>query len=213
MPLLTLLVPALFEDRFDEKLRDGWSWVRPIESASAIVDGVLRVRPSSGTLWEADNTGSNLLLRPAPADVPSYEVEVTVLPATGPAKSPGLYEQAGLLWYGDDDNYVKLCAEFYEDRWWVVLASERGGKAEYAQAKLGAEGDVLKPVRLRLTVGADGRATGAFKALDGAKWDAAGSFEVPKSTTPRVGLLAQTGPDAPDRRVGFDDFLVRKTAE
>ena len=201
---------TLFEDRFDDnKLQDGWAWVRPIESASAIADGVLRVRPSSGTLWETDNTGSNLLLRPAPGDVPAYEVEVTVLPATGPAKSPGLYEQAGPLWYGDDDNYVKLCAEYYEDRWWVVLASERGGKAEYAQAKLEADGDVLEPVRLRLTIAPDGRAAGAFRALRAAEWTPAGSFERPDFANPRVGLLAQTGPDAPDRRVGFDDFLVR----
>ena len=64
-----------------------------------MTDGVLRVRPSSGTLWETDNTGANILVRPAPADPSSYEVEVIVIPATG-AKEPGLYEQAGLVWYG-----------------------------------------------------------------------------------------------------------------
>jgi regulation of enolase protein 1 (concanavalin A-like superfamily) len=170
---------------------------------------VLRVRPAPGTLWEADNTGTNVLLRPAPDGPPSYEIGVTVTPAATGDQDPGLYEQAGLVWYGDDDNYVKLLKEYYDGRWWVVLASERNGKAEYAQAKLDGES-----VRLRMTIH-DGRASGAFKDPAGAEdvWQDAGSFELPAHGKPRVGVLAQTGPDAPDRHVGFDDFEIRRRAE
>ena len=191
-----------FDEPFRDVLKGGWEWVRGDDKAWRIADGQLWVRPATGTLWETDNTGRNLLVRDAPDD-DSYAVELTVTGATG-ARDPGLYEQAGLVWYGDDDNYVKLLREFYDGRWWVVLASERAGKAEYKQSKLDTDA-----VRFRLTIG-KGRATGAFKDPGAAAdWQDAGSFDLPKAAKPRVGLLAQTGPDAPDRQVGFDDFAVR----
>ena len=195
-----------FDEPFDgEALKDGWAWVRGDEKAWHLKDGRLWVRPASGTLWEADNSGSNLLVRPGPAELP-FAAEVTVTGTLG-AKDPGLYEQAGLVWYGDDDNYVKLCKEFYDGRWWVVFAAERAGKAEYKQTKL--EGDA---VRFRLVVGG-GRVTGAFKAPESKEWQDAGAFELPKAREPRVGVLCQTGPDAPDRHVGFDDFAARRHVE
>lgn len=199
---------AVFEEPFADALKDGWAWVRGDEKAWTLADGQLRIRPATGTLWEADNTGRNLLVRPAPAEQ-SVVVEATVTGATDVEK-PGLYEQAGLLWYGDDDNYVKLVKEFYEGRWWVVLASERAGKAEYAQTALDTD-----EVRFRLTV-TKGRATGAFKdpaAAADSEWRDAGVFELPEKGEPRVGLLAHTGPDAPERHVGFDDFSVSASAE
>lgn len=199
--LVVAISSAAFDEPFDGAMKEGWSWVRADAKAWRIEDGQLRIRPASGTLWETDNSGSNLLVRPAPAaDVP-YTVELTVTGATG-AKEPGLYEQAGLVWYGDDDNYVKLVREFYDGRWWVVFASEREGKAEFKQTKLDAD-----PVRFRLTVAA-GRATGAFKDPQANDWQDEGTFELPSKGEPRVGMLAQTGPDAPERHVGFDNFTV-----
>jgi regulation of enolase protein 1 (concanavalin A-like superfamily) len=191
-----------FAEPFSAALKDGWSWVRGDEQAWRIKGGQLWIRPASGTLWEGDNTGGNLLVRPAPPPGGGpYAVELTVTGSTG-AKEPGLYEQAGLVWYGDDDNYVKLVREFYDGRWWVVLAAERGGKPEYKQTAL----DAADGVRLRLAVGG-GRVTGSFTAAGATH--AAGEFDLPAHAEPRVGLLAQTGPEAPDRRVGFDDFEVK----
>ena len=79
---LALLVAAsdapLFEDRFDGKLADGWSWVREDKGDWAVKDGALRIRATPGNLWEAENTARNLLLRPVPQRHKSFAAEVTV---------------------------------------------------------------------------------------------------------------------------------------
>ena len=196
-------VSVLFADAFNAKLSDGWSWVREETEAWRVGDGTLQIRMTPGNLWEKENTARNLLLRPPPRDVKSFAAEVTV------SHTPIAFgEQAGLLWYRDDDNYIKLVKEFYDGRTWAVFAAERNGKADYREADCRAE-----RVTLRLTVAGD-KVAAAFVPAGGTEWKSMGSFDFPaggsKLPTARIGLTAHHGPAAAERWADFRDFHVAR---
>jgi len=193
---------ALFREDFKGKLADGWAWVREDKTSWKLGDGFLQVRPLAGNLWEGENGAKNLLLRDPPAGAKSFVAEVTL------SHTPLAFgEQSGLLWYADDDNYVKLTKEFYDDKTWVVLAAERGGKAEYAEAECRAEW-----VTLRLTVTADG-VKGAFMAVGGTDWKPVGDgvMKFPRPEKPRIGLTAHHGPEGVQRWATFTHFRIAPT--
>ena len=188
---------VLFEERFDGKLAEGWSWVREDKADWRVRGGSLQIRPTPGNLWEAENTARNILLRPPPDGAGAFVAEVTVSNAP-----PTFGEQAGLLWYRDDDNYVKLVKEFYDGKTWVVLAAEQAGKAEYREAPCAAE-----TVTLTLTVGPD-KVEGAFRPAGAGDWTKVGplAFKAGKGT--RIGLNAHHAPAGADRWATFTNFRV-----
>ena len=120
-------------------------------------------------------------------------------------------EQAGLLWYRDDDNYIKLVKEFYDDNTWVVFAAERNGKAEYREAGCRAQW-----VTFRLTVAGD-KVSAAFLPVGGTEWKEMGAFDFPaggdgdKPPAARIGLTAHHGPADADRWAHFRDFRISRT--
>ena len=188
---------ALFQDTFKGGLAPGWSWAREDKAAWRLADGALQIRRLPGNLWEKDNTAKNLLLRPPPKDVDTFTTEVTVshVPTT-------FGDQAGLLWYRDDDNYVKLVKEWYDGRTWAVLAVERDGKAEYKEADCRAEW-----VAFRLTVNGD-QVSAAFRPVGGTDWK---SFETRFSfpaKDARIGLTAHHGPADQELWASFTDFRI-----
>ena len=202
--LLFFQAAAAFSDSFDDKIGEGWSWVREVRDTWRIERGSLRIRPQKGTLWGNENGAPNLLLRPLPMSDGPLAVEVTIADASEQGTTPTLYEQAGLLWYACDDNYVKLVREWYDGRWHVVLGREAEGKAEYTENDCSD-----KPLRLRLVID-NGVVRGSFRATD---WEAAGEFNLPEAKEPRVGLTAVTGADPIAGRVAvFDDFSIAPTA-
>ena len=190
---------VLFEEAFKEKLSAAWSWVREDRDDWKIADGSLQVRATPGNLWEGQNTARNLLLREAPKDVKAFAAEVTV------AHTPTDFgEQAGLLWYRDDDNYVKLVKEWYDGKTWVVVAVERNGKAEYREADCRAEW-----VTFRLTVTGD-QVTAAFRPVGGTEWKSVGTFTFDPKGAARIGLTAHHAPAGSQRRAYFRDFRIRR---
>merc|ERR1711920_508444 len=82
------------------------------------------------------------------------EVTVEVPPTPG-----NFGEQAGLFWYFDDDNYVKLVMEWMQDgNASIVLAreSQADGGPEVAASITLDEEEVQQPLRLRFEVSPDG---------------------------------------------------------
>ena len=212
LPLATLLVaraapddpPApLFEDPFKDRLAEGWAWTREDKTGWRVAGGTLQVRLAPGNLWEKDNTARNLLLRQAPKDARSFTAEVSVSHAQA-----AFGEQAGLLWYRDDDNYIKLVKEFYDGNTWAVFAVERNGKADYREADCRAQW-----VTFRLTVAGD-KVSAAFRAVGGTDWKDMGDYDFPargdKPDAPpaHIGLTAHHGPTDPERWAHFRDFRV-----
>jgi regulation of enolase protein 1 (concanavalin A-like superfamily) len=186
----------LFEEPFKDHLSQGWSWVREAKADWKLADGSLQVRLTPGNLWENENTARNLLLREAPEDAKAFTAEVTL------SLAPAAFgEQAGLLWYRDDDNYIKLTKEFYNDRVWVVFAVERDGKPDYREAECRGQ-----TVNLRLTVAGD-KVTASFLPVGGTAAKSLGTFEFPSRGT-RVGLTAHHGVADADRRAVFRGFRI-----
>src|SRR5262249_25655678 len=77
-----------------------WTVVREDQSYS-VADGSLLLPTGVGDLYGARNDATNLVLEPAPAGTWQATTRVT-LPVTAN------YQQAGILIYGDDDNYAKV---------------------------------------------------------------------------------------------------------
>ena len=67
----------------------------------SVSGGALRLPTASGDLYGTRNDATNLVLQPAPSGAWQATTKVTV-PVTAD------YQQAGLLIYGDDDNYAKV---------------------------------------------------------------------------------------------------------
>jgi hypothetical protein len=93
---------TLFAEPFAEKLADGWTWLREDPKGWRLDKGTLIVRTATGGLFMKDNGGSNILLR-TPPKVKDGKLAVEVLVDIQPTNG---YENAGLIWYYDDDHYV-----------------------------------------------------------------------------------------------------------
>jgi regulation of enolase protein 1 (concanavalin A-like superfamily) len=194
---------VLFHEPFKENLSPGWSWLREDKPDWKLADGALHIRLTPGNLWADENTAHNLLLRDPPRDARSFTAEVTL------SLAPAAFgEQAGLLWYRDDDNYLKLTKEFYNDRTWVVFAVERDGKPDYREAECRGQW-----VNLRLTVAGD-KVAASFLPIGGTAAKSMGTFDFPatdpkdKSGSARVGLTAHHGAPESDRWAVFRDFRI-----
>src|SRR2546430_1183365 len=57
---------ALFRDRFEGKLADGWYWLREHKEAWRVSKTGLEVLIEPGNMWGPANDARNVLLRPAP---------------------------------------------------------------------------------------------------------------------------------------------------
>ena len=94
----------LVEETFDSGL-DGWTWVRePAAGTYSVADGELRWQVQDADLYVDNNTASVLTTEAPDGDyVVQAKVSVDV-----PEGCCFNYAQAGLVVYGDDDNFVKL---------------------------------------------------------------------------------------------------------
>ena len=99
----------LFEETFDTKLQSEWKWIRPDVDGWRIQDNELQVRSQFGRIWGGNDARNVLLIRPAKTD----NIEARVNVAHAPKEK---WEQAGLLWYVDDDNFASSSANILMER-------------------------------------------------------------------------------------------------
>jgi len=192
---------VLVNEGFDGALPRSFQWVREDPSEWRIQDGQLQVRSQFGRIWGGNDARNVLLVESPKAGRIDAQVSVTHQPKE-------LYEQAGLLWYVDDDNFVKLISEQIQGKMHVVIAREvdkRGeviGKLEVPTAN----------VQLRLLVDGN-RVTGQWRINNDDAWNDAGTcpFEVPGNR--RFGLFTQNGPKDAVRWVAFDRFILSQAGK
>jgi len=84
-------------------LASAWSWVRQDATQWSLSQnpGKLRIVAQPGDLFGSQNNAKNVLLRSAPAGDWTATAKLAFAPVAD-------YQQAGLIAYRDDDNYVKL---------------------------------------------------------------------------------------------------------
>lgn len=202
MPLLANETEkVLFEEKFQEKLQSGWTWMYEEETNWRLVPGKLQIRATGGSPWQGKKNGKNYLLRKPPqVDAGALAVEVFV--ENRPTEP---FEHAGLWWYYDDDHYVTLNKEQFGGRQEVLFVVEKEGKGRppYGQIPFQGEG-----VWLRLRVSGM-KIEGQYRATLDEEWKSAGSRELPVRGEPQIGLHGGYAPKKEtDRWASFSHFRV-----
>lgn len=186
---------AALSDEFDAStLGARWSWVRqPAAGTYGLDAGTFRFDTQNADLFESSNSASVLL-----EDTPNgnYMVETRVklnVPAEGCCFN---YVQAGLVIYGDDDNFVKLAhvsiwntrqTEFAKE-----LAPVPDGYPRYGNTVVGPPGEwtYLRIVK-RTAAGAEQYR--AYTSRDGQLWERGGVWTHKLGKNAKIGLVSMGG--------------------
>ena len=188
----------LLKEDFEGKLHGDLEWVREEKAEWRIEEGQLHVRSQFGRIW-GGNDAKNLLLFRA---LPVQEMAARVTVAHEPHEK---WEQAGLLWYVDDDNFVKLISEQIDGKMYIVVAREIDGRG-----KVISKIEVPKAnLELRLTVESDG-VTGQWRLKDEDDWSNCDKCSFEAKGKPRFGLFTQNGAKDIVRWVRFDRLIIEK---
>ncbi|ONI92926.1 PKD domain-containing protein [Saccharothrix sp. ALI-22-I] len=195
-------------DDFTGPSLDGCRWnavVRRDPTGYGVADGSLRLDTSDGDIYgSSTDTPANIILQSAPGDDWTIETKVD-----GSALDEQ-YQQAGLIAYVDDANYVKFdylttnAPGSAVDRV-IELRSETGDTIDQPQPSAG--GLAQGVWHLRLTKSGN-TYTGSYSP-DGQTWT---SLEPVVNTalgnSAKIGLFALGGPQTASKPVRFDHFRV-----
>lgn len=186
----------LFEEKFQKKLSDGWTWVREDAKGWKLTEGALEIRALPGALKGKENSAKNLLLRKAPAagtpDEP-FAIEATVKSA--PAQAG---EQAGVIVYENDDTYVSFVREHKDGKLFVRMIREMAGEEiVWAERELEGEAHALRIIHMGNKIQAE--------VMTGKPpmWMPAYYGEPPFKGAVKAGLVAFGGPANAERWAKF----------
>lgn len=182
---------AVFEDCFDGKLADGWSWLREDAGAWRIKDGALEIRIQPGVAA----TVKNALVRKAPdRREGKFAIDVTVTNLHKPTQQ---YEQGGITWYHDGKPVFKLVHELIDGGLFIIP----GRKPMAADS-----------VQLRLIVTANSW-TAQFRPDSKSEFETAGTGTLPEPGDDQLSIQCYQGPPDAEHWMRFDDFRIWKLAE
>ena len=187
-----LLAPAsaaekvLFEDHFDGKVADGWTWLRENPGAWRIKDGALEIRVEPGRA----NDVKNALVREAPdRQNGKFAIEVTVSNTVLPTQQ---YEQAGITWYNNSQPVFKLVKELIDGGLYIIPAKKPMDS---------------QTVQLRLVVTADSWAA-QYRPEGKGDFLTAETGKLPAAQNDQVSIQCYNGPPDAEHWIRFDDFRI-----
>ncbi len=195
---------TLFEETFDGPMTAGWQWVHPAPADHLVEDGRLGLLLSPGGVFEDDRRGRNFLLRDLPRDLDRETGDILVSVDVSHAPE-GLYENAGLILYEDDDNYIVVTKESYpgyDPIRRVQIVVERDGHASISHHAPYDDAEVSMALR----IGA-GAVEGLYRSGD-EEWISLGKVSMLSGARPRIGIKASYGVDGVRRWAWFDNFRV-----
>ena len=191
------LKAPLFVDPFLSPPARPWTWIRE-SPENRKTDGGLCIRLEPGGLMGGAKDARNILIRPLPAEARSVAVNVETHHASQ-------FEQAGLILYGDDDNYVKLVREFVDGSTWIVLVVEVAARPNVAAKVPLPEGETTW-----LCMEIQGEKIKASGWGDSKAVVTVGEVDFPPEILRRVGIFTQSGQAGADRWARFRDFSIRR---
>ncbi len=181
----------LFEDTFDSKLGDGWTWLRENKDAWRIQEQGLEIRVEPGVA----PTVKNALLRKVPdRSKGPFAVEVTITFTTTPTQQ---YEQGGITWYHEEKPVFKLVHEHIDGKEWII------------PGKKPAPG---KTVQLRLVVDGN-RWTAQYREDLKDKFQTADSGKLPPPGKDWVSIQCYNGPPEAEHWIRFENFRIVELQE
>ena len=179
---------VLFEDRFEGKLDDGWSWLRENSSAWRLREGALEIRVEPGVA----PTVKNALVRRAPdRNGGKFAIDVTVTNATKPTQR---YEQAGITWYNDGKPVFKLVKELVDGKLMIIP---------------GRKPMTSKTVQLRLIVTSD-NFVAQFRPNAEGEFQTAATGKLPAPRNDQVSIQCYNGPADAEHWIRFDNFRISR---
>jgi regulation of enolase protein 1 (concanavalin A-like superfamily) len=199
----TMADEILFEDLFEGKLGDGWSWVREHREAWRVSGRGLEVRVEPGNLWGSANDAKNVLIRSAP-DVPQGGIEITVTVEHQPSVQ---YEQVDLVWYYDDSHMVKLGQELVDGKLCIVMGREEKDRARTVKIL------PLHMFKVQLRFVVKGNSIlGQFRPADSGPWQEVGKCDLPAPVNgkPKISLQFYQGPADAEHWARVSEFRVVK---
>jgi arabinan endo-1,5-alpha-L-arabinosidase len=207
-------------DEFDRtRLRGGWDWVREDAADYSVAGGVLRFEVQQADLFVDSDTAS-VLVRNAPDRDYVVETRVRVdVPNEGCCFN---FAQAGLVVYGDDDNFIKLVnASIFETRQ-TEFAKELAPVptpqySRYGNTVVGPPSEHPGWTWLRIAVehldteqeqaaaGGDTERYTSYTSQDGVRWVRGGVWTHSLDNA-RIGLVSMAAP-APDTYTAEFDYV------
>ncbi|MEA2708464.1 MAG: hypothetical protein QOF78_1065 [Phycisphaerales bacterium] len=207
MPLLLLAAAEanVINDTLDKAPESPWAWVREDRDNWRVEEKKLQIRAQRGTLWKERNDAKNLLVRPWPAAEAGEHSLISVTVRFAPEQGG---EQAGIMFYFGDDDYVKLVRESLEGKRWIVMGREEKGKGEQI-AKLAEEADEVTLYFLRK----GDTIEGVYSVEGKLERPILGHCELPAPPAPetqlKLGLFAHGGPPPEQARwASFSNLAV-----
>ena len=170
-----------------------WEVVRQNQDLT-VHDGALHIPTTNTDIYGTDNSNAtpNLVLQPMPDGAWQATTKVSLT-------ARDAYQQAGLILYGDDDNYAKMVLEgrgtaSAADRIFQFIREENGTPNEVADsntANLGADYPDTAYVRLS----SDGTHLTASYSADGLSWTNMPETDklIAGIANPRIGLVSLSG--------------------
>jgi arabinan endo-1,5-alpha-L-arabinosidase len=203
---VTKLAPTSVPDRLDKSASDtfsgsslgsGWSWVRQ-DAKATVADGVLTWPTEAGDLNGTGND-AGVLLRSPGSGAWTIETKLTIDLGTDDVRN---YQQAGLVAYVDDDQFVRLDHVAIFD----TRQTEFGHETPYAGRVVNGGTIVGPPAAttwLRITHRVD-PANGehelrGWSSRDGRTWVKGGVWTLPAGSDVKVGLVSHGGVGATAR--------------
>ena len=196
LSLCVCAVPAaepqvVFQDGFQGKLGDGWTWLREHKEFWRIKDGALEIHVEPGVA----TTVQNALLRKAPdRSQGKFAIEVTI---TNLSKPKQQFEQAGITWYRDGKPLFKFVKERVDGELYMIP-----GKKPMA----------ADSVQMRLVVTAD-KWIGQYRPDGKGEFLTAAEGNMPPPGDDQVSIQCYHGPTDAEHWIRFDDFRILKLAE
>jgi arabinan endo-1,5-alpha-L-arabinosidase len=180
-------------EEFDgTSLGSQWTWIRPpAESGFGLENGTFRFNTQATDLHENNNSAS-ILTRAAPAG--NYVVETKLKLNLPPVSCCHNFTQAGLVIYGDDNNYVKLVHFSNWETRQIAFAKEVGpaGNAPRYGETFGGPADETVWLRISRRERDGEEHYTAYSSRDGSTWTRAGTWTHKLGVEARIGLVSMS---------------------
>ncbi|HEX2910252.1 MAG TPA: family 43 glycosylhydrolase [Chloroflexia bacterium] len=188
------LVQSLTDNFNGSTLSSNWQWVRqPAPGTYGLENGTFRFDTQNADLY-VDSNNASVLTEPTPNS--NYIVETKVKLDVPPEGCCQNYVQAGLVIYGDDDNFIKLAhVSIWETRqteFAKELSPVPAGYPRYGNTVAGTPGEWTW---LRIAVKKNGNKEfyTAYTSQDGVHWVHGGTWTHNLGSTARIGLISMGG--------------------
>jgi arabinan endo-1,5-alpha-L-arabinosidase len=187
-------IPDLSDEFDGEALGSQWNWVRePAAGSFGVEGGAFRFATQAADLHEDSNNASVLVL---PAPKSGYLVETRVKLDLPPEECCFNFVQAGLVIYGDDDNYLKLVhVSIWETRqteWAKEMGPVPAGYPRYGNTVITAP-DEWTYLRIARRQCGNGECYTGYTNRDGVNWVRGGTWTHQLGKPVQIGLVAMGG--------------------